>query len=387
MKKISIFGATGSIGTSTLDIIKRNNDFEVIALTAKDNYQLLAQQARLVGARYAVIANDDFYKPLQDLLSGTNTKILAGRAGMLEAASLDHELVVAAIVGVGGLASTYAAIESGADIALANKESLVCAGEIMLKAAQKHQVKIIPTDSEHNAIFQCLEQHNNRAVKDITLTASGGPFCFKQEAELKNVTVEQAIAHPSWQMGAKISVDSATMMNKALEIIEAHYLFNLPEQQIKVLIHPQSIIHSLVNYLDGSSLAQLGNPDMRIPITHALYWPRRSQQQICASLALEEIANLSFHKPNQFQHRVLELARYTLRNGSIYNIMFNVANEVAVEYFLQKKIGFLDIIKMVELMLNKTTPCLITEIDDVLAYEKECRALALAECNHISQRS
>jgi 1-deoxy-D-xylulose-5-phosphate reductoisomerase len=375
MKKISIFGSTGSVGTNTIDIILKSpsDDFQVLALTANNNYQLLAHQAKATNAKMAVIYNELHYKQLKALLQNTDIKVAAGINGMIEACNLGSDLVVAGIVGSAGLITTYNSIINGSDVALVNKESLVCAGQIMINAAEVHKVKLIPTDSEHSAIFQVFEPHNKDTIEKIILTASGGPFRIFTKEQLKNVTIEQAISHPKWKMGPKISVDCATMINKGLEIIEAHYLFNMPEDKIEVLIHPQSIIHSLVTYKDGSSLAQLGNADMRVPISYALYWPKRSNTTIAACLDLTQVGSLQFEQPNHQLFPALNICRQALKAGSAHTIMLNASNEVAVDNFLQKKIRFVDIVVLIEKMLSEVQGFNVSTIEQITNYDQECR--------------
>lgn len=375
MKRISIFGSTGSIGTNSLDIVQKSpaGDFEVLALTAGSNFRLLAEQAIQSKAKLAVIADDSLYLDLKEALARTGIKVASGQNGMKEASAMNNDLIIAGIVGAAGLRTTYDSIVNGADIALVNKESLVCAGKIMIDAAKKYNSNLIPTDSEHSAIFQCLEQTNKNAIDSITLTASGGPFRLFTSDQLNNITPAQAINHPKWKMGPKISADCATMMNKGLEIIEAHHLFDISEKKIKVLIHPESIIHSLVNYIDGSSLAQLGNADMRIPISYALYWPKRSQTYIAEKLDLVKIGNLSFLEPDHIKFPALNICRNALRAGTCHSIMLNASNEIALEYFLQEKIKFTEIIYTIQQMLDRTTEQSISTIEEVIEFDIECR--------------
>ena len=377
MKKISIFGSTGSIGTSTIDVVVRSPaaDFKILALTANNNFKLLAQQAIAVKAELAVIANQAHYRDLKDLLAHTNIKVAAGASGMDEACVMGNDLVVAGIVGSAGLRTVYNSIISGADIALVNKESLVCAGAIMTEAAKKHKVNLIPTDSEHSAIFQVLERENLDAIEKIILTASGGPFRNFTAKQLEHVTVEQAINHPKWKMGPKISADCATMVNKGLEIIEAHYLFEMPAEKIEVLIHPQSIVHSIVAYKDGSSLAQMGNADMRIPISYALYYPKRSKSYIAETLDLARIGELQFTNPDRKLFPALNICRQALASGAAHTIMLNASNEIAIENFLQGKIRFIDIVGVIEAMLAQTKDADIASIEQVIEYDLTCREM------------
>ena len=375
MKKISLFGSTGSIGTNTIDVILKSTpgDFEVLALSANNNYELLAQQAIATNAKMAVIQEEAHYQKLKTLLQHTKIIVAAGEKGMAEACNLGADLAVAGIVGSAGLKTTYISIINGANIALVNKESLVCAGKIMTDAAHKHKVSLIPTDSEHNAIFQILEQKNLDSVEKIILTASGGPFRAFTKDQLKDVTVEQTINHPKWKMGPKISTDCATMVNKGLEIIEAHYLFNLPQNKIEVVIHPQSVVHGIVAYKDGSSLAQLGNTDMRIPITCALYWPNRSNNIVVKPLDVTKMETLEFMKPNYELFPTLNICRKALDEGSAATIMLNASNEIAVESFLNQRIKFTDIVVIVEKMLEKSHNLEINDITQVIEYDLECQ--------------
>lgn len=376
MKKISLFGSTGSIGTNTIDVILKSpqEDFEILALSANDNYELLAQQAIATNAKMAVIQNNEHYQKLKTLLQHSKTIAASGEKGMIEACNLGADLAVAGIVGSAGLKTTYHSIINGSNIALVNKESLVCAGKIITDAAQKHKVNLIPTDSEHNAIYQVLEQKNLENIKNITLTASGGPFRTFTKEQLKDITVEQAINHPKWKMGPKISTDCATMVNKGLEIIEAHYLFNMPQNKIDVLIHPQSVVHGIVSYKDGSSLVQMGNADMRIPITYALYWPKRSNNIIANQLDLTNVDALEFMKPDHELFPALNICRKALDAGNASTIMLNASNEIAVESFLNKKIKFTDIVTIIEKMLEKSQNIIINDISQVIELDLEYRA-------------
>ena len=314
-RKIGILGATGSIGKSTLDLVERNPErFEVVAVTAATNAEKLAEIARRTNAKLAVVADDSRLGDLKELLAGSGCRAQAGGAALLEAASGEAELVIAAIVGCAGLRSVMAAVEAGKTVALANKEALVTAGELMTGATQSSGATLLPIDSEHNAIFQCLAGNCVGDVSRIVLTASGGPFRTAPPHAIVEATPAQAVAHPNWSMGAKISVDSATMMNKGLELIEARYLFGMPSDRIDVLIHPQSVVHSLVEFVDGSVLAQLGAPDMRIPIAYALAWPERIGTP-AKRLDLAAIARLDFEAPDLTRFPALRLAREALEKG------------------------------------------------------------------------
>ena len=373
MKKISILGATGSIGKSTLDLIERSpDDFEVVALTAAVNAAALADAARMTGARLAVIADESRLPELEAALRGTDCRAATGEDALVEAATGDADLVMAAIVGCAGLAPTMAAVEAGKTVALANKEALVTAGDLMTDAVAKSGANLLPVDSEHNAIFQSLAGGRIDQVSRIILTASGGPFRTSSADEMRTATPTQAVAHPNWSMGAKISVDSATLMNKGLELIEAHYLFGLPSERIDILIHPQSVIHSLVEYVDGSVLAQLGSPDMRIPIAYALAWPDRMPTP-AQRLNLADIARLDFGEPDLERFPALRLAREALEAGGSAPAVLNAANEVAVATFLDGRIQFPDISRLVESALEENNRPGPQSIEDVFEIDREVR--------------
>jgi 1-deoxy-D-xylulose-5-phosphate reductoisomerase len=342
-RTISILGATGSIGKSTLNLVERSPErFEIAAVTASTNAEALAEIARRTRARLAVIADESRLRDLQELLIGSNCRAAAGEGALVEAAAGDAELVIAAIVGCAGLRPVMAAVEAGKTVALANKEALVTAGALMTDAAAASGATILPVDSEHNAIFQCLAGNREQDISRIVLTASGGPFRTASAEAIAAATPSQAVAHPNWSMGAKISIDSATLMNKGLELIEAHYLFGLPSNRIDVLIHPQSVVHSLVEFVDGSVLAQLGAADMRIPISFALAWPERIATP-AQRLDLAAIARLDFETPDLTRFPALRLAREALESGGAAPIVLNAANEVAVASFLSGQIRFPDI--------------------------------------------
>jgi 1-deoxy-D-xylulose-5-phosphate reductoisomerase len=346
-RKIAILGATGSVGTSTLDLVERNPErFEVVAVTAATNSEALADIARRTGAALAVVSDEARLPDLADRLAGSGCRAAAGTDALIEAAAGDAELVIAAIVGCAGLRPVMAAVEAGRTVALANKEALVTAGALMTEAATRSGATLLPVDSEHNAIFQCLACGRKEDVAKIVLTASGGPFRTASAAAMREATPAEAVAHPNWSMGAKISVDSATMMNKGLELIEAHYLFGLPADRIDILIHPQSVVHSLVEFVDGSVLAQLGSPDMRIPIAYALAWPERIATP-AQRLDLATVARLEFEAPDFSRFPALGLAREALLAGGSAPIVLNAANEAAVARFLASEIGFTDIARIV----------------------------------------
>jgi 1-deoxy-D-xylulose-5-phosphate reductoisomerase len=375
-RKLALLGATGSVGTSTLDLVERSpGAFEVVALTAANDVQGLAAAARRTNARLAVIANESCLPELRDSLAGSNCRAAAGREALIEAAAGEAEWVMAAIVGCAGLEPVMAAVEAGRTVALANKEALVTAGVLMTEAAAGAGATILPVDSEHNAIFQCLAGSRLEDVSRLILTASGGPFrSFSSEA-MARATPAQAVAHPNWSMGAKISVDSATMMNKGLELIEARHLFGLPGERIDILVHPQSVVHSLVEYVDGSVIAQLGSADMRIPIAHVLAWPRRMPTP-ADPLDLVKIGTLSFEQPDCERFPALSIARDVLKAGRAAPVVLNAANEVAVDAFLQGRIGFADIIATVERALELIQPPAPRSIADVIDIDSEVRKKA-----------
>ncbi|NML10117.1 1-deoxy-D-xylulose-5-phosphate reductoisomerase [Sphingobium sp. AR-3-1] len=373
MKRVSIFGATGSVGLSTLDLIRRApDDYKVVALTANSDVDSLAALAREMGAAVAVIGQARLYGALKEALAGSGIEAAAGEEALVEAAAMDADWTMAAIVGCAGLRPTMAALKAGRTVALANKESLVSAGGLMMEAATASGATLLPVDSEHNAIFQCLAGSSLDDVARITLTASGGPFRTRSRAEMADITPAQAVAHPNWSMGAKISVDSATMMNKGLELIEAAHLFPVGLDRIEILVHPQSVIHSMVEYRDRSTLAQLGSPDMRIPIAHALAWPQRMATP-CQPLDLTRIGRLDFEAPDMERFPALRLARQAAEAGGATPAILNAANEVAVAAFLAGQIGFLDIAMIVEEVLNRYSAATPAVIDDVLAADGRAR--------------
>lgn len=374
MKRVTILGSTGSIGTQTLDVIRQNReDFEVVALTAGNNVQEMASQIEEFHPRYAVMKNEEKAVELGKRLSATdnNCQILSGMDGFMEVSTLPEvDTVVAAMVGMIGLRPVMCAIEAGKDIALANKETLVTAGHIIMPLAKQHKVKILPVDSEHSAIFQCLHSEQRGAVETIFLTASGGPFRKSTKEALQQVTVEQALAHPNWAMGQKITTDSATMMNKGLEIIEAKWLFDVELEKIHVLVQPQSIIHSMVGFQDGAVMAQLGTPDMRLPIQYALYYPQRIFLG-GERLNFEQIAEIHFEKPNTEVLRGIPLAVEAARVGGSMPTVMNAANEYAVAKFLHKDIGFLQIYDMIEYAMKKHHTIENPDLTQILETEQE----------------
>ena len=379
-RAISILGATGSVGTSTLDLVERNPErFEVVALTAARNVAALADAARRTGARLAVIDDEALLPELEERLAGRGCRADAGRDALIEAASEGADLVMAAIVGCAGLEPVMAAVDAGRTVALANKEALVTAGALMTDSARRSGATILPVDSEHNAIFQCLAGSSLENVSKLVLTASGGPFRTRSSTEMGAMTPAEAVAHPNWSMGAKISVDSATLMNKGLELIEAHHLFGMPSERIDILVHPQSVIHSMVEFVDGSVLAQLGSPDMRIPIAYALAYPERMATP-AERLDLGRIARLDFEAPDLYRFPALRLARQALEAGGAMPIILNAANEVAVAAFLAGNIGFLDIARLVEQAMaqaSASAPRSIAEVIDIDAATRQSVGLMM----------
>ena len=376
MRSITILGATGSIGTSTLDLIEREPErFAVDTLTAGSDVARLADAARRTRARRAVIGDEASYGALKQALAGTVTEVAAGADALTEAGASGADWTMAAIVGTAGLRPVMAALAQGRTVALANKEALVSAGALMTRAAGDAGATLLPVDSEHNAIFQCFPHGNADRVRRIILTASGGPFRTTPSAEMAGITPEQAVKHPNWSMGAKISVDSATLMNKGLELIEAFHLFPVGADRLDVLVHPQSVVHSMVDYVDGSMLAQLGTPDMRTPIAHTLAWPDRMATP-CAALDLAAVGRLDFEAPDYDRFPALGLALGALRAGGAAPAVLNAANELAVAAFLERRIAFLRIPFIVRQVLESYTPAAPISIDDVLAVDGEARAHA-----------
>ncbi len=375
-RRITILGSTGSIGCSTIDLVERQPEaFSVAALTAFSNVSLLAEQARKLQPELAVIGDESRFKELKEVLSGSGVEIAAGRDALVEAAKRPSDFVMAAIVGAAGLEPTLAAVRRGATVGLANKECLVCAGDLMKAELEKSGATLLPVDSEHSAIYQVFDFDRREAIESIILTASGGPFRTHTQAQMKSVTPEQAVAHPNWDMGAKISVDSATMMNKGLEVIEAYHLFGIEGERIQVLIHPQSVIHSCVAYVDGSVLAQMGAPDMRTPIAYSLAWPQRMEAPV-ERLDLASISQLTFEAPDFNRFPALSLAFQALKSGGSAPTILNAANEVAVAAFLDGKIGFLDIAHMVERALEQVPNKPMTTLDHVHAIDAMTREAA-----------
>lgn len=372
-RTVTILGATGSVGCNTVALLAASpGAFVVEALTGNRNVQLLAHQARLLGARLAVTADAALYLELKAALSGSGIEAAAGREALIEAASRPAECVMASIVGAAGLEPAMAAIRRGALIGLANKECLVCAGDVVTAEVRRCGATIVPVDSEHSAIYQVFDFGNADKVEAIILTASGGPFRSVPRERLAQVTPAEAVAHPNWSMGAKISVDSASMMNKGLELIEAFHLFPVRADQIEIVVHPQSIVHSLVAYVDGSVLAQLGVPDMRTPIAYALAWPTRMASP-SPRLRLAEIGTLSFEAPDEERFPALRLARQALAAGGAAPATLNAANEIAVEHFLAGQIGFLDIPRIVDETLQRIDNRQPATLADVVAIDADAR--------------
>ena len=376
MRTLSVLGATGSVGASTLDLVRHQaGAWRIVALTAHSNAADLARLAVEFSAEIAVVADESRLSTLREALAGTGVEAAGGPAALIEAATRPADVTLAAIVGCAGLAPTMAAIERGGAIALANKEALVSAGDVMMAAVARRGATLLPVDSEHNAIFQCLQGNDPAHVRSITLTASGGPFRDWSWDQLCAATPAQAIRHPNWDMGAKISVDSATMFNKGLELIEAHHLFPVGLDKLRILVHPQSIVHSMVEYRDGSTLAQLGPSDMRVPIASALAWPARMDTP-CEPLDLAAIGELTFRKPDELRFPATRLAREAAHAGGGMPTVLNAANEIAVAAFLDGQIPFTRIAARVESVLNAYAPPPPASLSDVLAVDAEARAKA-----------
>ena len=375
-RSLSIFGATGSIGLSTLDLVRQHRDqYRLVALTANGNAAELAKLAREFKPDVAVVADEGAYGDLRDALDGTDIRTAAGADALVEAAQMGADWTMAAIVGCAGLPSTMAAIDAGKTVALANKEALVSAGDLMMAAVERSGATLLPVDSEHNAIFQCLAGGRIDQVRKITLTASGGPFRTFGLEQMRGVTPAQAVAHPNWDMGAKISVDSATMMNKGLELIEAHHLFPVGLDKLDIVVHPQSVIHSMVEYVDRSTLAQLGSPDMRIPIASTLAWPERLETN-SEPLDLARISKLEFEAPDMVRFPALRLARAAAEQGGAAPAILNAANEIAVAAFLAGRIGFLDIARLVEETLTDYAPNAPHTLDHLFSIDAAAREYA-----------
>ena len=388
-RRVTVFGSTGSVGAATLDVVRfarsryGEHAFPLEAITAHRNVERLIRDARELKPKAVVVTDPALYGEVKSNLAQTGIEVLAGSAGLLEAASRPAEMVMSAIVGAAGLAPTLTALERGAMVALANKECVVAAGAIFRRAAQESRGVLIPVDSEHNAAFQLLDFEQSHAIEKVTLTASGGPFRAWSLERMASATPEQAVAHPNWSMGAKISVDSATLMNKGLELIEAHILFGLPPDKLDVVVHPQSAVHCLVAYADGSVLAHLSAPDMKTPIAHALAWPKRMMSP-SRRLDFTEFSQFTFEKPDIQRFPSLQLARACLQAGGAAPTILNAANEVAVEQFLGRRLGFLGIAQTVERTLSALSREVNGEapatLDDVLALDGAARRRAREEC-------
>jgi len=378
-RRLTILGSTGSIGVNTLDVVNQlggREAFEIGALTGNGNIELLAEQARSMGATLAVTADESQYMTLKDALSGSGVSVAAGRSGLDEAASLDADWVMAAIVGTAGLGPTLTAAARGADIALANKECLVSAGALFVEAVKAGGGRLIPVDSEHSAIFQCLDNSQRPALERIILTASGGPFRTFTREQMAGVTVATARTHPNWSMGLKISVGSASMFNKALEMVEAKHLFDVRPEQIEVIVHPQSIVHSMVGYSDGSVIAQLGAPDMRTAIGYALTYPSRPALNV-ERLDFAKLARLDFEAPDEARFPAIRLARTALTRGGLQAAIMNAAEETAFDAFVAERIGFLDMADIVEAAMDRLIDCgEAMSIADVFAADGEARQVA-----------
>ena len=381
-KTINILGATGSIGQCAADVIASDPArFDVQVVTANTNAEALAKTAIRLKAKRAVLVQDEKYSELKSLLSGTDIEAAAGAKAFEEAAAQKCDLTLAAIVGMAGLRPLISAIRNSKCVAIANKEPLVAAGPLVIAEAKKHNTTILPVDSEHNAVFQVFDFENRDGIEKIILTASGGPFRTASDDALRNATPQQALAHPNWSMGPKISIDSATMMNKALEVIEAHYLFDLPPEKIDVIIHPQSVIHSMVEYKDGSILAQMGASDMRTPIAHVLAWPKRMKTP-GQKLDLKSFKNFTFEAPDKKRFPALQLAYDALESGPSACITLNAANEVAVEAFLQGKTGFLGIVDCICRIMGETPTAPLSTLEDIENHDKAVRRAARAYINN-----
>ena len=377
MKKIAILGSTGSIGTQTLEVVRENGDIQVLGIAAGSNICLLEEQIREFHPRLAAVWSAEKARELRTRIADTDTRVVSGMDGLLEVSIMeDTEILVTAVVGMIGLRPTIEAIKAGKDIALANKETLVTAGHLIMPLAREHHVSILPVDSEHSAIFQSLQGNEKKKVHKILLTASGGPFRGKKEEELLEIRVEDALKHPNWAMGQKITIDSSTMVNKGLEVMEARWLFDVGFDQIQVVIQPQSIIHSMVEFEDGAVLAQLGTPDMKLPIQYALYYPKR---RFLAGdrLDFEKLQEIRFEKPDRETFRGLALAYQAGREGGTVPTVFNAANETAVRLFLQRKISYLQIVELIERAMEGHRKAENPSVERILEAEAEAEEFVL----------
>jgi 1-deoxy-D-xylulose-5-phosphate reductoisomerase len=382
MKQITILGSTGSIGTQTLEIVEKNPDlFSVSCLTANTNWELLAEQALKFRPSVVAIGESGRVPMLRDALKSENITVLSGDDGIREAAMVDADAVVVALVGISGLVPTLAAIQSGKEIALANKETLVVGGELVMKKARENNVPILPIDSEHSAIFQCLNGENRQDVRKIYLTSSGGPFRKLSLEEIRNKTAADALKHPTWDMGKKVTIDSSTLMNKGFEVIEARWLFDIEPEQIEVIVHPQSIIHSMVEFIDGSIIAQLSLPDMRIPIQYALSYPKRLEADFVTT-DFAKIGSLTFEPPRTEEFPCLKYAFEAIKTGGTMPAVLNGANEIAVSLFLQDKIRFMDIPGTIRQVMDNHQPVMNPELEDLLEADRYARNKA-CELNDI----
>ena len=371
MRKIAILGSTGSIGTQTLEVARENRDVDVLGLAAGNNISLLEEQIREFKPRLAAVWDEDRAKDLRARVADVDVKIVCGMEGLLEVSSMEGtETLVTAIVGMIGIRPTIEAIKAGKDIALANKETLVTAGHIIMPLAKAHQVSILPVDSEHSAIFQCMQGNEGKAVEKILLTASGGPFRGKKEEDLLDIRVEDALKHPNWAMGQKITIDSSTMVNKGLEVIEAKWLFDVDVDKVQVVVQPQSIIHSMVEYVDGAVVAQLGTPDMKLPIQYALYYPKRRYLP-GERLDFWSLGRLDFEKPDMDTFYCLELAYRAGREGGTLPTVFNAANELAVQKFLDREIKYLEIMQIIEDCMSVHKNIKDPDLEQILETEEE----------------
>ncbi len=371
MKKIAILGSTGSIGTQTLEVVRENEDIEVLGLAARNNIKLLEEQIREFHPKMAAVWSEAHAKELREKVKDLNVKVVSGMEGLITLSVMEEsEILVTAIVGMIGIRPTIEAIKAGKDIALANKETLVTAGHIIMPLAKEYQVSILPVDSEHSAIFQSLQGGQERALHKILLTASGGPFRRKTKEELINIQVEDALKHPNWEMGRKITIDSSTLVNKGLEVIEAKWLFDVSLDQIEVVVHPQSIIHSMVEYVDGAIIAQLGTPDMKLPIQYALYYPERRYLS-GDRLDFAALEKLTFEKPDMETFYGLRLAFEAGKEGGTLPTVFNAANELAVHKFLNRKIKYLEILEIIEYCMQRHKVTINPSVDEILQTEQE----------------
>jgi 1-deoxy-D-xylulose-5-phosphate reductoisomerase len=375
-RRVTILGSTGSVGCQTIDLISRAPEkYEIAALVARRNVEKLIEQARALKPELVVIADESHYAALKAALADTNIAVAAGAQAVVEAAEADADWVMSAIVGAAGLPPTLAAARRGATVAFANKETLVCAGPLMMKLVAEAGANLLPVDSEHNAIWQVFDFEHRESIARLILTASGGPFRTRTRDEMARMTAAEAVKHPIWSMGAKISIDSATLMNKALEVIEAHFLFRMPPEKIDVVVHPQSVVHSMVEYEDGSVLAQMGTPDMRIPIAYTLAWPERMQTP-AARLDLAKLGQLTFEAPDPVKFPALRFAREAMKKGGTAPAVLNAANEVAVQAFLDGKIAFLDIERINESALHGIPVAALTDLEVLSEVDQAARRYA-----------